>query len=59
MIKYDYENKTVSFYKNGVNCRIAFTNVKNNLIPSLDLWFEEGTVEIMKTNSPDENNKFI
>ena len=58
-IKYDYENKTVSFYKNGVNCGIAFTNVKNNLTPSLDLWFEEGTVEIMKTNSPDENNKFI
>ena len=44
-IKYDYENRTVSFYKNGVNCGIAFTNVKNNLTPSLDLWFEEGTVE--------------
>ena len=58
-IKYDYENRTVSFYKNGVNCGIAFTNVKNNLTPSLDLWFEEGTVEIMKTNTPDENNKFI
>jgi hypothetical protein len=58
-IKYDYENRTVSFYKNGVNCGIAFTNVKNNLTPSLDLWFEEGTVEIMKTNAPDENNKFI
>ena len=58
-IKYDYDNKTVSFYKNGVNCGIAFTNVKNNLTPSLDLWFEEGTVEIMKNNAPDENNKFI
>ena len=58
-IKYDAENKTVNFYKNGVNCGIAFTNVKNNLTPSLDLWFEEGTVEIMKTNFPDENNKFI
>ena len=58
-IKYDCENRTVSFYKNGVNCGIAFTNVKENLTPSLDLWFEEGTVEIMKTNSPDENNKFI
>ena len=58
-IKYDSENRTVSFYKNGVNCGIAFTNVKENLTPSLDLWFEEGTVEIMKTNAPDENNKFI
>ena len=58
-IKYDAENKTVNFYKNGVNCGIAFTNIKNNLTPSLDLWFEEGTVEIMKTNFPDENNKFI
>ena len=58
-IKYDAENKTVNFYKNGVNCGIAFTNIKNNLTPSLDLWFEEGTVEIMKTNSPNENNKYI
>ena len=40
-IKYDYENRTVSFYKNGVNCGIAFTNVKNNLTPSLDLWIKK------------------
>ena len=58
-IKYDAENKTVNFYKNGVNCGIAFTNIKNNLTPSLDLWFEEGSVEIMKTNSPNENHKYI
>lgn len=58
-IKYDYDNKTVSFYKNGVNCGIAFTNVQDNLTPSLDLWFEEGSVEILKNRSPDANNKFI
>ena len=52
-IKYDTENRNVSFFKNGVNNGIAFTNVKENLTPSLDLWLEEGTFEIMKTNSPD------
>ena len=58
-IMYNYENKSISFYKNGVNCGVAFTNVIDNLTPSLDLWFEEGTVEITKNISPNENNIFI
>ena len=54
-IKYDYKSRTVSFYKNAVNQGIAFRNVPFGLYPSLDIWFESGTVEIMKNASVQEN----
>jgi hypothetical protein len=47
-IKYDHKSRTVSFYKNGVCQGIAFRNVPAGLTPSLDIWFESGTVEIIK-----------
>ena len=53
-IKYDYEEKTLSFYKNGVNLGVAFRNVPSGLTPSLDVWFEEGTIEIIKVSKPEE-----
>jgi len=53
-ILYDYKNKTLSFYKNGINQGIAFRNVPSGLTPSLDLWFESGSVEILKRNAPEE-----
>jgi hypothetical protein len=53
-IRYDAEEKTLSFYKNGVNLGIAFRNVPSGLTPSLDIWFEEGTIEIIKIAQPEE-----
>jgi len=53
-IKYDHKCRTVSFYKNGVNQGVAFRNVPFGLFPSLDIWFESGTVEIMKNVSVQE-----
>ncbi len=50
---YDVKDKSVSFYKNNINQGVAFTNVPSGLYPSLDLWFESGTIEIIKTA---ENN---
>jgi hypothetical protein len=51
---YDYKNKSLIFYKNGINQGVAFKNVPAGLTPSLDLWFESGSVEILKKYSPDE-----
>ena len=53
-IKYDHKNRTVSFYKNGNYQGIAFRNVAAGLYPSLDIWFESGTVEIMKNTDVQE-----
>ncbi len=57
-IKYDASNKTLSFFKNGINLGIAFRNVPSGLNPSLDIWFEEGVVEIMK-KADYEEQKFL
>ena len=53
-IKYDHKSRSVSFYKNGINQGIAFKNVPSGLTPSLDIWFESGTIEIMKATSSQE-----
>lgn len=47
-IKYDHRNKSVSFLKNGISQGVAFRNVPSGLTPSLDIWFESGTIEILK-----------
>lgn len=49
-IKYDHVRRTVSFYKNGINHGIAFRNVPTGLTPAVDVWFEEGQVEIQNNN---------
>jgi len=48
---YDARNKTVIFSKNNVSQGIAFRNVPEGLTPSLDIWFESGTVEILKNDN--------
>lgn len=53
-IKYDYKSRCVGFYKNGVYQGTAFRNVPSGLTPSLDIWFESGTVEILKNTSVQE-----
>ena len=50
-IKYDYKLKSVSFFKNGINQGVAFRNVPSGLTPSLDIWFESGTIEILKNSA--------
>ena len=50
-IKYDYKSRSVIYYKNGISQGVAFKNVQPGLTPSLDIWFESGSVEIMKTHS--------
>ena len=48
---YDARNKTVIFSKNNVSQGIAFRNVPEGLTPSLDIWFESGTVDILKNDT--------
>jgi len=50
-VKYDYKSRSVSFYKNGIFQGIAFRNVPSGLTPSIDIWFESGTIEIVQNNS--------
>ena len=45
-IKFDHVKRTVSFYKNGINHGIAFRNVPSGLTPSIDVWFQEGSIEL-------------
>ena len=52
-IKYDYQNRTVEFFKNHANLGIAFRNVPSGLTPALDIWFESGKVELMNTSYPE------
>jgi len=51
-ISYDYIERTLSFYKNGFLQGIAFRDVDKGLYPSLDIWFESGTVELLTTSKP-------
>lgn len=52
-IFYDHKKNEVYFYKNGINQGLAFKNVPVGLIPSIDIWFVYGTVEINKINFPE------
>lgn len=51
-IKYDADCKSISFYKNNYCLGTAFTNVEDKLTPSLDIWFQSGTVEITPNSMP-------
>jgi len=51
-IQYEVKNKSVSFYKNGYLLGTAFRDVDAGYTPSLDLWFESGTVEILSHDKP-------
>ena len=57
-MKYDASEKTLTYFKNGINLGVAFRNVPSGLNPSLDIWFEEGVVEIMKKGDYEEQ-KFL
>ena len=55
-IKYDHKMKNVCFFKNGINQGVAFKNVPFGLTPSLDIWFESGTIDISKGVTKNENS---
>lgn len=58
IIYYDGKTKNVSFYKNGINQGIAFKNVPSGMTASIDVWFESGSIEIIKNNTLKET-KFL
>jgi hypothetical protein len=51
-ISYDPIEKTLSFYKNGFLQGTAFRDVEEGLYPSLDIWFESGSVELLTSKKP-------
>lgn len=51
-IYYRSRTKELFFFRNGINQGLAFRNVPNNLIPSIDIWFPYGTVEVIETRAP-------
>ncbi|MCQ2818159.1 MAG: hypothetical protein MJ252_12910 [archaeon] len=55
-IKYNENEKTVTFFKNGISMGVAFRKIQSGLTPSLDIWFEEGSVEIISREDIEERN---
>jgi len=53
-MKYDHISRSINFFKNGINLGVAFRNVPSGLTPSLELWFEVGSVEIIQNASCEE-----
>ncbi len=51
-ILYDAAMRTVSFFKNSINQGVAFTGVRAELYPVLDIWFIDGTIEILDSRKP-------
>lgn len=51
-MSYDAVEKTLSFYKNGFLQGTAFRDVERGLYPSLDIWFESGSVELLSVKKP-------
>eukprot|EP00826_Nyctotherus_ovalis_P048143 TRINITY_DN5637_c0_g2_i7.p1 TRINITY_DN5637_c0_g2~~TRINITY_DN5637_c0_g2_i7.p1 ORF type:complete len:362 (-),score=82.97 TRINITY_DN5637_c0_g2_i7:48-1133(-) len=48
---YDEGAETLTFYKNGLCMGTGFRNVPPGLYPAVDVWFENGYVEIVKRNT--------
>jgi len=46
IIYYDRKTRSISFYKNGINQGVAFKNVPIGMTPSIDLWFESGSIKL-------------
>lgn len=58
-IKFDYVKRNVSFYKNKICMGIAFNNVDNNLNPFVNLFFQDGFVEIVNENNNNDERIFL
>ena len=55
-IKYCHFNRSVSFIKDGINQGVAFKNIPIGLHPSLDVWFEVGSIEVIQDAFFEEKN---
>lgn len=53
-IKYNSLEQNVTFFKNGISMGVAFRKVPSGLTPALDIWFEEGSVEIINKDNNEE-----
>ncbi len=51
-IYYDAHNRSVCYYKDGINQGVAFRNVASGYYPSIDIWFDSGKVEILAVKRP-------
>jgi hypothetical protein len=51
-ILYDARNRSVSFFKDGIDQGAAFTNIPTGMYPSLDVWFQKGEIEISPAKYP-------
>ena len=47
-MKYNHIDRSISFLKDGIDQGVAFKNIPTGMYPSLDIWFESGTIEIVK-----------
>lgn len=57
-IGYDSKKQTISYYKKGICQGTAFTGVQSGLYPSIDVWFDTGSVSMLQTRYP-EHRKFM
>lgn len=57
-MKYNNLDRSVSFIKDGINQGIAFKNVGYGMHPSIDIWFESGSVTITQ-GAYFEEKKFL
>ncbi len=51
-ILYNPTSRNVTFFKNSVNQGVAFRNVRSGLYPAFDLWFQNGSIEILPARKP-------
>lgn len=58
-MKYNHIDRSIMFFKDGINQGVAFKNIPSNMYPSLDIWFESGSVEILKNIKLDENKNYL
>lgn len=49
-------SRTLSFIKDGINQGVAFNDVQSGLYPSLDIWFEEGSIKVLSKSTYEDNS---
>ncbi len=55
-MKYNHIDRSISFVKDGIDQGVAFKNIPPGMYPSLDVWFESGTIEIIKKSKSDQKS---
>ena len=55
---YSHADRSISFVKDGINQGVAFKNIMQGMYPSIDIWFELGSVEII-SDAIYKNKKYL